>query len=57
MEKKEVRHCGLCEEFPCDLFMDSYDPSKGLVSSVARAGIWLIELSMVMRKRFNLPER
>ena len=57
MEKKEVRQCGLCEEFPCDLFMDSYDPSKGLVSSVARAGIWLIELSMVMRKRFNLPER
>lgn len=34
-----VTHCGLCAEFPCDKFVDTFDPSHGQVSSVIRAGI------------------
>jgi hypothetical protein len=34
-----VVHCGLCEEFPCNKFMDAFDPSQGPVSSAIRAGI------------------
>jgi len=39
IQERGVKHCGLCKEFPCDLFMDSFDPDKGPVSSVIRAGI------------------
>jgi hypothetical protein len=39
MEEHNVEHCGLCNEFPCDKFIDQYDPSHGAVSAVIRAGI------------------
>lgn len=39
VEEHGVRHCGLCEEFPCDKFVEMYDPSQGPVSAVVRAGI------------------
>ena len=39
MQENNVKHCGICGVFPCDLFMDSFDPSKGAVSAAIRAGI------------------
>ena len=38
-EEHGVEHCGLCNEFPCDKFIETYDPSHGLESAVTRAGI------------------
>ena len=35
----EVEHCGLCSEFPCDLFIDQYDPEHGQRSAFTRAGL------------------
>ncbi|UCH58018.1 MAG: DUF3795 domain-containing protein [Candidatus Bathyarchaeota archaeon] len=39
VEEHGVDHCGLCGEFPCDRFVEMYDPSQGQVSAVVRAGI------------------
>jgi len=35
----EVEHCGLCKEFPCDLFVNQYDPEYGQKSAFTRAGL------------------
>ena len=29
-----VEHCGLCAEFPCDKFIETYDPAHGPASAV-----------------------
>ncbi len=34
-----VAHCGVCEAFPCDLFVDQFDPAHGLQSVFTRAGL------------------
>jgi hypothetical protein len=36
-----VAHCGQCVEFPCETFIDQYDPnnSEGPRNAVTRAGI------------------
>jgi hypothetical protein len=34
-----VEHCGLCQEFPCDLFVDQYDPKHGQKSAFLRVGL------------------
>lgn len=34
-----VHHCGACEDFPCDLFINQYDPSHGPESAFTRAGL------------------
>ncbi len=36
-----ARHCGVCEDFPCDKFVSQYDPNdpEGQRSAVYRAGI------------------
>jgi len=34
-----VEHCGMCEEFPCDIFVDQYDPAEGPKSAFTRAGL------------------
>jgi len=39
MGEHGVAHCGLCGEFPCEMFMDTFDPSHGPVSAAIRAGI------------------
>jgi hypothetical protein len=38
-EEHRVNHCGDCEAFPCDLFVDQYDPSHGPKSAFTRAGL------------------
>ena len=34
-----VEHCGVCEDFPCDLFVDQFDPAYGQKSVFTRAGL------------------
>jgi len=36
-----VRHCGACVEFPCDKFVETFDPNnpEGSRNAVYRAGI------------------
>jgi hypothetical protein len=35
----KVEHCGLCKEFPCDMFLNWYDPKRGIVTALRRAGL------------------
>ena len=35
----EVKHCGLCKGFPCDLFVGQFDPEHGQKSAIVRAGL------------------
>lgn len=37
--KDRVEHCGSCDDFPCDLFVDSFDPAHGQKSAFTRAGL------------------
>jgi len=34
-----VEHCGICEDFPCDLFVNQFDPAHGQKSAFTRAGL------------------
>ena len=34
-----VAHCGVCEAFPCDRFVDQFDPAHGQRSVFTRAGL------------------
>ena len=34
-----VDHCGLCTKFPCNDFMNRYDPRHGKADAVQRAGL------------------
>lgn len=35
----KVEHCGVCDEFPCDKFLNWYDPKRGVVTALRRAGL------------------
>jgi hypothetical protein len=35
----KVEHCGVCENFPCDLFVNQFDPLGGQKSAFTRAGL------------------
>jgi catechol 2,3-dioxygenase-like lactoylglutathione lyase family enzyme len=37
--KDRVEHCGMCEDFPCDLFVDQFDPAHGQKSVFTRGGL------------------
>jgi len=39
--KRGVNHCGVCEEFPCELFVNHYDPNnpEGQRNTMTRAGL------------------
>jgi hypothetical protein len=45
--KHAMEHCGLCEHFPCDLFVDQFDPAHGQKSAFTRAGL------LAYRKRIS----
>jgi len=34
-----VEHCGWCHEFPCEGFMERFDPREGPANAVMRAGL------------------
>ena len=40
-QEHKAKHCGLCGEFPCDKFVEMFDPNdpEGRRSAVYRAGI------------------
>jgi hypothetical protein len=38
-KEHEVHHCGDCEDFPCDLFINQFDPAHGQKSAFTRAGL------------------
>jgi len=42
-----IEHCGLCFDFPCDLFINQYDPEHGQKSAFRRAGL------LAYRKRYG----
>lgn len=39
IKEHDVDHCGKCQEFPCDTFINAYDPSQGPKSALTRAGV------------------
>ena len=38
-EDHKVEHCGLCTDFPCEQFINQYDPEHGQKSAFTRAGL------------------
>lgn len=36
---RKVVHCGVCQEFPCDVFINQFDPAHGQKSAFTRAGL------------------
>jgi hypothetical protein len=39
IQNHKINQCGKCEEFPCDKFVEAFDPSHGPESALTRAGI------------------
>lgn len=37
--ERRVTHCGDCDDFPCDLFVNQFDPAHGQKSAFTRAGL------------------
>ena len=37
--KHRVNHCADCEDFPCELFVNQFDPAHGQKSAFMRAGL------------------
>jgi len=35
----KVEHCGVCSDFPCDLFVEHFDPESGQKSALLSAGL------------------
>jgi len=35
----KVEHCGICGRFPCDKFLNWYDPERGIITALRRAGL------------------
>ncbi|MCK4498485.1 DUF3795 domain-containing protein [Candidatus Bathyarchaeota archaeon] len=38
-KKHSVSHCGDCTDFPCELFLNQFDPAEGPKSAFTRAGL------------------
>ena len=45
--KLEIEHCGVCKKFPCDKFLQWYDPKRGIITALRRAGL------LALRKRIG----
>jgi len=37
--RRGVDHCGVCGDFPCDIFFTWYNPSRGVVGILRRIGL------------------
>ena len=37
--KHRLSHCAECEDFPCELFVNQFDPAHGQKSAFMRAGL------------------
>jgi hypothetical protein len=38
-QNKQIEHCGLCDSFPCDIFLNKFDPDRGIITALRRAGL------------------
>jgi hypothetical protein len=38
-DEHNINHCGNCDDFLCDLFINQYDPAHGPKSAFTRAGL------------------
>ena len=38
-KEHKTEHCGLCQDFPCELFVNQFDPAHGQRSAFTRAGL------------------
>jgi hypothetical protein len=47
VRERNVEHCGLCQEFPCDIYLSQYDPAQGIWRVFYRAG------QLVYRKKIG----
>jgi len=55
--KDRVEHCGACEEFPCDLFVESFDPAHGQKSAFTRAGLLMYRRRAGTQRFVEMSER
>ena len=39
LARKDELNIGVCEQFPCDLFVDQFDPTHGRKNAFTRAGL------------------
>ena len=42
VKNRGIEHCGVCDEFPCDTFLDWYDPARGIITALRRAGLLML---------------
>jgi len=54
---REVEYCGLCTEFPCDLFANQFDPEHGQSSAFTRAGLLAYRKKAGTKKFVEIPRR
>jgi hypothetical protein len=52
-----VEHCGICEEFPCDLFVNQFDPAHGQKSVLTRAGLLAYRRRVGTQKFIEMSEK
>ena len=38
-DKRKVEHCGMCDEFPSDVYLDCYSRRRGITTVLRRAGL------------------
>ena len=55
--KGRVEHCGVCEDFLCDLFVSQFDPAHGQKSAFARAGLLGYRRKVGTQKFIEMSEK
>jgi hypothetical protein len=55
--KGRVEHCGMCLDFPCDLFVNQFDPEHGQKSAFTRAGLLIYRRRVGPQKFIEMCER
>jgi len=48
--KHDIEHCGSCKNFPCDKFLDWYDPKRGIITVLRRAGLLTLRKKIGTKK-------
>lgn len=56
-KEREVSHCGECPEFPCEVFVNQFDPSHGQRSSFTRAGLLIYRKKVGAEKFIDMVKK
>lgn len=48
--ERKVEHCGMCSDFPCDMYLDWYCPKIGRIGTLKCAGL------LALRKKIGDKE-